>query len=68
MIKSALPETRSARLRQFRTRNMRIDYYPTADARAVIKQLRALNPKLSIVTLLDALVVAGQEALAGRSK
>lgn len=46
----------------FRRQNIRIDYYPTADAAAVIERLRKCNPKACTRELLDALIVKGGKA------
>jgi len=43
----------------FRRQNTRIDYYPTANAIAVIERLRKCNPTFCTRELLDVLIVKG---------
>jgi len=52
----AFPRTSTQRVREFRRRNVRIEYYPSADAAAVIAQLRERNPQLTIGQVLDYLI------------
>ena len=56
MNQQPLPATSTERVRAFRKRNTRIEYYPSTDAAAVIKRLRELNPALSLGQLLDFLI------------
>ena len=64
MKKAGLPRTGAERLEAFRRRNIRIEYYPSAGAAAVIERLRAANPKLSIGQILDYLI---ERAMAGKA-
>jgi hypothetical protein len=52
------PKPKSS-MTNFRRQNPRIDYYPTANAAAVIERLKKCNPKACTRELLDALIVKG---------
>lgn len=46
-------------MREFRSHNKRIDYYPTPEATDAIERLRLLHPTAPTRALLDMLVLAG---------
>jgi hypothetical protein len=52
------PKLKSS-MTEFRKQNPRIDYYPTANAAAVIERLKKCNPNACTRELLDALIVKG---------
>lgn len=54
-MEQAKPKSMTA----FRKLNPRIDYYPTANAAAVIERLKKCNPNACTRELLDALIVKG---------
>jgi hypothetical protein len=54
-MEQAKPKSMTA----FRKQNPRIDYYPTANAAAVIERLKKCNPNACTRELLDALIVKG---------
>ena len=57
MNQQLLPVTSTERVRAFRKRNIRIEYYPSAEAAELIHKMRALNPTLTIGQILDFVIV-----------
>ena len=74
-VKAEFPETDNSKatarvvsVRQFRTRNRRIDYYPSPEASAKLDQVRELNPNHPIGELIDYLIANASKPVSGNAQ
>jgi len=64
LTKPLFPETATSktfvtfnRVKKFRRSNSRIDYYPSVAAKAVLDQVRMLNPNAAVQRIIDLLIL-----------
>jgi len=59
-------EQTRVRQQRFRQRHWRIDYVPCGDVQGIILSYRAAYPDRCIAEVIDRLILAGHQAMAGR--
>jgi len=65
MNNESITPSATLRLRRYRTKHRRIDYFPSPDVHAIIEHHQAAGKEPCIAGILDGLIRAGHKAVSG---
>jgi hypothetical protein len=66
-IKVSNKVTARNRLAKYRSKRLRLDYYPAEDVIKFIKRIRALNPSVGYQAIIDDLLRKADKAISGNN-